>query len=57
MDICEKLNIEVTRKLITKQMLGDFSAAFLTGTSPGVLPIKTLDTSLYQLKIIHYRTL
>lgn len=42
MDICEKLNIEVTRKLITKQMLGDFDAAFLTGTSPGVLPIKKI---------------
>lgn len=41
-EICEKLNIEVATKLITKQMLNNFSAAFLTGTSPGVLPIKSI---------------
>ncbi|HPW67023.1 MAG TPA: aminotransferase class IV [Salinivirgaceae bacterium] len=42
MDICKKLNIEVITKPITKQMLNDFSAAFLTGTSPGVIPIKSI---------------
>jgi branched-chain amino acid aminotransferase len=41
--ICKQLNYSVIEEPIYKNSLNDFEAVFLTGTSPKVLPIRTID--------------
>lgn len=42
-DVCEKLGYEVIETLIGVDTLTSFDAAFITGTSINVLPVKTID--------------
>lgn len=55
--ICERIGIPVLKEKITHTKLVDFDAAFLTGTSPQVLPIKSInmvyfDVNHHLLKIL-----
>lgn len=43
-DVCTKLGYEVIETLIGIDSLTSFDAAFITGTSIGVLPVKTIDS-------------
>lgn len=41
--LCHKLGIEVLEDAVHHEAIGNYKAAFLTGTSPGVLPIATIE--------------
>lgn len=43
-EICEKMGIPVLKEKIAYKTLSEFDAAFLTGTSPQVLPIRKMDS-------------
>jgi len=43
MELAPSLGLEVEERLIPYETLGDFEAVFLTGTSPGVLPIRAVN--------------
>ncbi len=45
--ICEENSIIVEKRIINFSELKDFDAAFITGTSNDVLPIKTIDEMVY----------
>ena len=45
--ICHQLKIELFEKTILKNELGNFNGAFITGTSPKVLPVKQIDDTGY----------
>lgn len=47
--MAEILDINVVYKRIHKDELGFMDACFITGTSIGVLPIKSIDSNLYQV--------
>ncbi len=47
LQICQQHKIEVIEKAITKRDLPEFTSAFLTGTSPGVLPIRNIGHAGY----------
>jgi len=40
--VCKKIRFEVIEKVISINELSDYEAAFLSGTSPKVLPIKQI---------------
>jgi len=42
-EICERIGIPILKEKIAYSKLSDFDAAFLTGTSPQVLPIKSIN--------------
>lgn len=42
-ELCEKLGIEIIEKPISVSMLGEMNGVFMTGTSPKLLPISTID--------------
>lgn len=42
-EICERMGISVLKEKIAYNTLSDFDAAFLTGTSPQILPIKSIN--------------
>lgn len=46
-EVCEKNGIQVEKRAIKYEELCDFDAAFITGTSNDVLPIKTMDDIIY----------
>lgn len=46
-EVCEKNGIEVEKHVVKHEELSDFDAAFITGTSNDVLPIKTMDDIIY----------
>ena len=48
MELCVKAGIKVIESVIPTNMLDQFEAAFLTGTSPKVLPISTIDKIGYK---------
>jgi len=45
--ICHQLNIELFEKTILKNELENFNGAFITGTSPKVLPVQRIDNTGY----------
>jgi branched-chain amino acid aminotransferase len=45
--LCRENNIPVIEKQITVDLLPSFDAAFITGTSPKILPVKTIDSIVY----------
>jgi len=47
MQICENAGIRVIEMDIPANTLDQYEAAFLTGTSPKILPISTIDTIVY----------
>ncbi len=51
LDICRKQGIEVIETDIPANSLGQFEAAFLTGTSPKILPISTIENFKYETKL------
>ena len=51
LDICNKEGIEVIETDIPANSLGQFEGAFLTGTSPKVLPICSLENMVYNTKL------
>ena len=51
LDICKKEGIEVIETDIPANSLGQFEAAFLTGTSPKVLPICSIEKINYETKL------
>ena len=51
LDICKKKGIEVIETDIPANSLGQFDAAFLTGTSPKVLPICSIEKIHYETKL------
>jgi len=48
-EIAEELNILVHKWLIRLSDLKDFDAAFLTGTSPGILPVRKMDHFVFDV--------
>ncbi len=42
-ELCEKLGIEIVEKPVNASMLGEMDGVFMTGTSPKLLPISTID--------------
>ena len=42
-DLCKNLGIEIIEEPISVSMLGEMDGAFMTGTSPKILPISTID--------------
>jgi len=48
-NIAKKLGIPLKEELISTERLTEFNGAFLTGTSPGVLPISTIDGIKYKV--------
>lgn len=46
-ELCENNGIEVVRRVINRDELYGFDAAFITGTSNDVLPIKTINNKVY----------
>ncbi len=46
-ELCERNGIEVQRRVIGFDELNSFEAAFITGTSNDVLPIRTIDDRIY----------
>ncbi|NYB74430.1 MULTISPECIES: aminotransferase class IV [Sedimentibacter] len=46
-EVCERNGIEVIRRVIRYDELDNFDAAFITGTSNDVLPIKAIDDRIY----------
>lgn len=46
LEIAEKLNINIVKRKINIEEISSFDAAFITGTSNNVLPIKTIDNIL-----------
>jgi len=42
-EICEKRNIEIHEVEISYKELVFYETAFLSGTSPGILPVKSID--------------
>ena len=46
-DICKKHHIPVIEKRIACKRIGEYDAAFLTGTSPLILPINRIDHTVY----------
>ncbi|MEI6143877.1 MAG: aminotransferase class IV [Mariniphaga sp.] len=51
LDICKKEGIEVNETVIPANSLEQFEAAFLTGTSPKVLPICSIEKINYETKL------
>jgi branched-chain amino acid aminotransferase len=48
--ICKRLNFELVEKTITKKDLKNFDSAFITGTSPGILPIKSINNQRFSIE-------
>jgi branched-chain amino acid aminotransferase len=46
-DVCHNLNYTLIEKKISVNELGDFEAAFYTGTSPKAIPISSLEETTY----------
>lgn len=46
-ELCEKLGIEIVEKPISVSMLEEMDGVFMTGTSPKLLPISTIDDMSY----------
>ena len=42
-EICERMKIPVLKEKIAYKKISDFDAAFLTGTSPQILPVKSIN--------------
>jgi branched-chain amino acid aminotransferase len=47
LEICKELELEVKFQAISTDQLKHIKAAFICGTSPGVLPIRTIDDSVF----------
>lgn len=43
MELCEKLNIKIIEEPVNTDMLREIEGVFMTGTSPKILPIRTID--------------
>jgi len=48
-EICEKIGIKVLKEKIAYKTLSGFDAAFLTGTSPQILPIRKMDSISFNI--------
>jgi branched-chain amino acid aminotransferase len=48
LELCKKDNINFVEKVIHLNELNSFNAAFISGTSPKILPIKKIDGNSYQ---------
>lgn len=46
-EICQRLNVEVIEQNIHSNTLKDFDGLFITGTSPKVLPISSVDNIIF----------
>ncbi len=46
--VCRENSIEVEKRIINFSEIKDFDGAFITGTSNDVLPIKTIDETVYK---------
>jgi branched-chain amino acid aminotransferase len=49
-EICNKLNYKLIEKSISIHDLNQFNSAFLTGTSPKVLPLKCIDAVNFEVR-------
>jgi branched-chain amino acid aminotransferase len=49
LELCNQLNINIIEKSISTEELRSMHAAFLTGTSPKVLPVKQIGTVAYRV--------
>jgi len=47
LDSCEQLGISVSEQEIPLKELSFYEAAFISGTSPGILPVKLIDKHLF----------
>lgn len=60
LEICEEMNLRIYYKAVSLNELQDIEAAFICGTSPGVLPIANIDNQHFEpqnvlLQQIHRR--
>ena len=46
--ICKNIDVRVVELQICQQSISSFEAVFITGTSPGVLPLKRIDNNNFQ---------
>jgi branched-chain amino acid aminotransferase len=49
--ICEKTGIQVIETSVKEENLNQYEAVFLTGTSPEVLPVSSIDAVVYKTDI------
>jgi branched-chain amino acid aminotransferase len=49
LEICKRLDINVNEQPISSHSLGKYESAFLTGTSPKILPVNTIDGHHYNV--------
>ena len=55
--LCKNLHIPLVEQSIAVKNIGNFEAAFFTGTSPKILPVKRIANSLYDVNHPLMRTL
>ena len=48
--ICKELHIPLKLTTIMGNSISEYEAAFITGTSPQILAIRTIDTNIYEVK-------
>jgi branched-chain amino acid aminotransferase len=48
--LCQKIGIEIVETAVHHESIQDYEAAFLTGTSPGVLPIANIENHGFNVK-------
>lgn len=56
-NLCSKLGITVKEEKISAESLANFDAAFITGTSPSVLPIKSIDEYRFNVSLSTIKSL
>jgi branched-chain amino acid aminotransferase len=56
-DICREYQLPIVEQRIAKNSLHEFDVAFLTGTSPLILPINQIDTIHYDVNLPFLRQL
>jgi branched-chain amino acid aminotransferase len=47
-DLCHQFTFTFTERIISMNQLSEFDAAFLTGTSPKILPVRRIGTITYK---------
>lgn len=50
LDICQALHLKLSLKAITLEELASCQAAFICGTSPGVLPIQNIENYIFEVQ-------
>ncbi|MDR1755811.1 MAG: aminotransferase class IV [Culturomica sp.] len=57
LDICKEMHWPVVEEAVPYDALGEYEGAFLTGTSPLILPVRRLDRFVFNVREPHLRAL